>query len=127
MNPNLASSHLTLRDIAREAGVSVATLDRVLHGRPGVREETARRVREAIDRYDFRPHAAGAELARGGSRRFALVMPDGSNVFMRMISENVGDMSGWLASRRVAVDTIATDVFNPAALTKTLETLERTV
>ena len=42
----MAASHLTLRDIAREAGVSVATLDRVLHGRAGVREDTARRVRE---------------------------------------------------------------------------------
>ena len=33
----MATSHLTLKDIAREAGVSVATLDRVLHGRPAAR------------------------------------------------------------------------------------------
>ena len=46
------SGHLTLKQLAREAGVSVATLDRVLHGRPGVREETARRVRAAIERHD---------------------------------------------------------------------------
>ena len=39
------SGHLTLKELAREAGVSVATLDRVLHGRSGVREDTARRVR----------------------------------------------------------------------------------
>jgi len=33
MRGEMAASHLTLKDIAREAGVSVATLDRVLHGR----------------------------------------------------------------------------------------------
>lgn len=37
-----------IREIARQAGVSEATVDRVLHGRPGVREGTAAQVRQAI-------------------------------------------------------------------------------
>ena len=119
----MAGSHLTLKDIAREAGVSVATLDRVLHGRAGVREETARRVREAIDRHGFRPSAAAAELARGRSRTFAFVMPNGSNVFMDMILAQVAEMSGWLAARRACAETIMTDVFNPVSLANTLESL----
>jgi LacI family transcriptional regulator len=123
MRGEMAASHLTLKDIAREAGVSVATLDRVLHGRPGVREDTARRVREAIDRHGFRPFAAGAELARGRPRRFAFVMPEGSNVFMAMILNHVAELSGWLGARRAGVETIKTNVFNPAALTRTLESL----
>src|SRR5271157_3567149 len=117
----MAASHLTLKDIAREAGVSVATLDRVLHGRPGVREDTARRVRETIDRYGFQPSAAAAQLARGRSSRFAFVMPVGSNVFMQSILGNVGEMSGWLGARGASVETVTTDVFNPAALANTLE------
>ena len=48
MKMETPSGRLTLREIAREAGVSLATLDRVVHGRGGVREETARRVREAM-------------------------------------------------------------------------------
>ncbi len=123
MRGEMAASHLTLKDIAREAGVSVATLDRVLHGRAGVREDTARRVREAIDRHGFRPFAAGAELAKGRSSKFAFVMPEGSNVFMSMILDHVAEMSGWLAARRARVETTKTDVFNPAALTRTLESL----
>jgi len=43
MNRETPPSAYTLKDIAREAGVSVATVDRVLHGRSGVRAETARR------------------------------------------------------------------------------------
>src|SRR5271156_745910 len=123
MRREMAASHLTLKDIAREAGVSVATLDRVLHGRPGVREDTARRVREAIDRHGFRPFAAGAELAKGRSGRFAVVMPEGSNVFMSMILQHIAEMSGWRAARRASVETTKTNVFNPAALAQTLESL----
>ena len=37
-----------VREIARQAGVSDATVDRVLHGRPGVREVTIRQVEQAI-------------------------------------------------------------------------------
>src|SRR5271154_4565358 len=123
MRGEMAASHLTLKDIAREAGVSVATLDRVLHGRAGVREDTARRVREAIDRYGFRPFAAGAELAKGRSSRFAVVMPEGSNVFMSMILDHIAEMSGWLAARRASVETTKTNVFNPVALAGTLDSL----
>ena len=65
------SGHLTLKEIAREAGVSVATVDRVLHGRSGVRADTARRVRAAIERHEADAAADGARRAS----RFAFVMP----------------------------------------------------
>jgi LacI family transcriptional regulator len=47
----------TIKDLAREAGVGVATVDRVLNGRAPVREETARKVAEAARRLDY--HASG--------------------------------------------------------------------
>jgi LacI family transcriptional regulator len=119
----MASGHLTLKDIAREAGVSVATLDRVLHGRAGVREDTARRVRETIDRFAFHPSSAAADLARRRTSRFAFVMPAGGNVFMQAIVAAVGEMTAWLNARRASAETITTDVFNPAALAETLESL----
>jgi LacI family transcriptional regulator len=103
--------------------VSVATLDRVLHGRAGVREDTARRVRETIDRFGFHPSAAAADLARRRTSRFAFVMPEGGNFFMQAIAAAVGEMDAWLNARRASAETIATDVFNPVALAKTLESL----
>lgn len=47
----------TITDVAREAGLSVATVDRVLNGREKVREATARQVFEAAQRIGY--HAAG--------------------------------------------------------------------
>ena len=118
-----ANSPLTLRDIARQAGVSLATVDRVLHNRPGVRPDTVRRVKEAIERNSFQPHVAAAELARGRARRFAFVMPSGPNPFMQQIHSYLGQMSGWLSARRLAVELVATDVFDPSVLAASLETL----
>ncbi|NLH79872.1 MAG: LacI family DNA-binding transcriptional regulator [Phyllobacteriaceae bacterium] len=111
----------TIKDVAREAGVSVATVDRVLHGRAGVRKATVDRVEETIERLGFRPHAAAAELARGRSYRFCFVMPKSLNVFMNEIKETVLKELAWLTARRTLVDIVETDVFDPAALTRTLE------
>ncbi|WP_407048520.1 LacI family DNA-binding transcriptional regulator [Methyloraptor flagellatus] len=123
MKDALSQTSMTLRDIAREAGVSLATVDRVLHGRPGVRPDTVRRVKEAIERHAFRPHAAAAELARGRARRFAFVMPAGPNLFMQQIQAQLGEMASWLSARRLSVETITTDVFSPEILASTLERL----
>ena len=116
------SGRLTLREIARDAGVSLATLDRVLHGRSGVREETARRVRDSIARHAGRV----GDDAPGRSRamKFAFVMPEGANVFMAAIADHVIEMSSWLAARNVSVETVTTDVFNPSKLSETLESLQ---
>ena len=123
MAETLTPTALTLKDIAREAGVSLATVDRVLHNRPGVRPDTVRRVKAAIERNAFQPHVAAAELARGRARRFAFVMPSGSNPFMQQIGAYLGEMSAWLSARRLSVEMVATDVFDPSALAASLEAL----
>ncbi|GLH81815.1 transcriptional regulator [Bradyrhizobium sp. SSBR45G] len=114
---------LTLRDIARQAGVSLATVDRVLHNRPGVRPDTVRRVKDAMTRSAFQPHAAASELARARARRFAFVMPSGANPFMQQIQVQLGEMASWMAARRLSVDVVTTDVFDPAVLAGKLEDL----
>jgi LacI family transcriptional regulator len=120
MNMETPSGHLTLKEIAREAGVSVATIDRVMHGRSGVREETARRVREAIARHSHNPNES---TYRARAMKFAFVMPQGANIFMQMIRDNVAEMSEWLSLRKVAVEVILTDVFSASKLSETLESL----
>jgi LacI family transcriptional regulator len=123
MAETLTTTALTLKDIARQAGVSLATVDRVLHNRPGVRPDTVRRVKEAIERNAFQPHVAAAELARGRARRFAFVIPSGPNPFMQQIEAYLGEMSAWLSSRRLSVEMVATDVFDPSVLAASLEGL----
>ncbi|MDR3495700.1 MAG: LacI family DNA-binding transcriptional regulator [Ancalomicrobiaceae bacterium] len=110
-----------LKDVAREAGVSTATVDRVLHGRPGVRDATVRRVKDTIERLGFQPHAAAAELARGRRQRFCFVMPKTLNLFMADIVAQLSTIRSYLAARRALIDVIETDVFDAEALASTLE------
>jgi LacI family transcriptional regulator len=55
---------VTLYDVARHAGVSIATVSRVLHEQDSVREDTRARVRSAIDELGYVPDGAAQSLAR---------------------------------------------------------------
>lgn len=68
----------TVIDIARAAGVSLATVDRVLNDRPGVRRQTIDKVREAVERLGYQRDLAAADLARRRSYRLAFVLPNGA-------------------------------------------------
>ncbi len=64
---------VTLYDVARQAGVSIATVSRVLHGLQPVRESTATRVRAAIEELGYVPDGAAQSLARNRKDVIGLV------------------------------------------------------
>jgi len=113
----------TLEDVARAAGVSLATVDRVVNRREGVREKTIARVEAAVARLGYRADPAAARLARNQSFRFAFILPTGSNSFMANLTEQVQRSADWLASQRAFIDVVHVDVFDPDALAGALEQL----
>lgn len=119
-----AIERVTLQDVAREAGVSLATVDRVLNRRPGVREKTIARVQEAIARLGYRPDPVAARLARKETFRFCFLLPTGSNTFMAQLEEHVRATAEWLAGQRAFIDILHVDVFDPEALAAALEALD---
>ncbi|MBX9455007.1 MAG: LacI family DNA-binding transcriptional regulator [Rhizobium sp.] len=72
----------TVHDIAETAGVSLATVDRVLNRRPGVKAATRERVEAAIRKIGFVRDMAAANLAKGRTYPLVFVIPRGSNSFM---------------------------------------------
>jgi LacI family transcriptional regulator len=113
----------TLEDVARVAGVSVATVDRVVNRREGVREKTIARVEAAVARLGYRADPAAARLARNQSFRFVFILPSGANSFMSLLSEQVARTAEWLAGQRAFVDIKHVDVFDADALAAALETI----
>jgi DNA-binding LacI/PurR family transcriptional regulator len=65
----------TIRDVARHAGVSVATVSRVLNDIPVVRTEMRDRVREAISALGYRPSSTARSLSLGRSQAIGVVAP----------------------------------------------------
>ncbi|HEY52992.1 MAG TPA: LacI family transcriptional regulator [Caldilineae bacterium] len=65
----------TIRDVAREAGVGVGTVSRVLNSHPSVRETTRRRVERAIAALNYRPNPIARQLSLGRTSNIAVVAP----------------------------------------------------
>ena len=72
---------VTIKDIARETGISVATVSRVVNGNYPVSEKTRKIVQEAMDRLHYRPNAIARSLRSSRSNLIALVVADLSNRF----------------------------------------------
>jgi LacI family transcriptional regulator len=117
---------VTLEDVARHAQVSLATADRALNKRPGVRAETVARVHAAVLRLDYRPDPAAARLARVQPRKVAFVLPVGTNSFVAALGEQVAANAGWMRDHRLEAHTVAVDVFHPEKLAAALLALEGT-
>jgi LacI family transcriptional regulator len=93
----------TVNDIAREAGVSLATVDRVLNARPGVRAKTIQAVHEAIARIGYVRDVAAANLARQRDYRLAFVLPDTDSQFTRSLLDALDEADRLSVSARTAL------------------------
>lgn len=67
---------ITIKDVAREAKVSVATVSRVLNGSGVVREETGLRIREVATRLRFIPHGGARSLSTSKTHTLGVLLPD---------------------------------------------------
>ena len=68
--------HATIGDVAQKAGVSIATVSRVLNQTVKVSDNTATRVQRAIDELGYVPQAAARNLARRKTNTIGLLLPD---------------------------------------------------
>lgn len=109
-----------LDDVARLAGVSLATVDRVLNGRSGVRERTVQRVQAAVQRLGYRPDPAAARLARPRPWRLAFVLPSGSNSFVAMLRAELQALGPWLAEQRALAQVTLANAFSPTAASRAI-------
>ncbi len=65
----------SIRDVARESGLSIATVSRVMNGGTNVSADTRRRVLDACERVDYVPNSAARTLSTRRSRTIAAIIP----------------------------------------------------
>ncbi|MDR7588845.1 MAG: LacI family DNA-binding transcriptional regulator [Armatimonadota bacterium] len=84
----------TIRDVARRAGVSVATVSRVVnHSAHRVSPQTRRRVLEAVRALGYQANVIAQSLKKRASRTVALIVPDISNPFFPAIARGIEDVA----------------------------------
>ena len=65
---------VSIKDVAKEAGVAISTVSKVIKSYPGVSEDTRKKVQEAITKLGYVPNAAAAALSSKGASRIALIV-----------------------------------------------------
>ena len=88
---------MDMREIAKIAGVSSATVSRVINGSNLVRPDTAERVRQVIRETKFVPNGSATTLKYGRSSSYGLIVPDMTNPFF---AEFVRCFEGILVAKR---------------------------
>ena len=114
----------TVHDVARAAGVSLATVDRVLNGRPGVRPQTAEKVDAAIRALEFRRDLSASLLARARDLSIAFLLPEGSNEFIRSLAAAITRRARAARPERLSLETLTYRTLDAAALAASLDGLD---
>lgn len=81
----------TIRDVAKLAGLSVATVSRAINGSGYVSEESRKKIDNAIKDLDFRPNEVARSLYQKKSKLVGLLLPDISNPFFPLLAKGVED------------------------------------
>jgi DNA-binding LacI/PurR family transcriptional regulator len=83
----------TMADVAKEAGVSVATVSRLLNNQETVSPETAARVFAAIEKLDYEPNILARNLRKNESRVILIISPNVTNPYYAHILSGIGDVA----------------------------------
>lgn len=96
----------TTKDVAIAAGVSLATVDRVLNDRAGVRHDTVERVNKAIEKLGFTRNLVAANLARGKSYRFLFLLPRTGDQFLDVLMSRITEANLAFAGEMVQAEVL---------------------
>jgi LacI family fructose operon transcriptional repressor len=80
-----------IKDVAEAAGVSTATVSRVLANKPHVRPEVQKHVMKVVKELNYRPNRVAQNLRSNSSKIIALVVSDIENPFFQRVSRAVDD------------------------------------
>lgn len=84
---------ITIKDIAKMAGVSISTVSRVLNNSKPVNEEIRKRVMEAVEQTGYRPNAMARGLVRNQSGLIGIIIPEFKNTVFDGVIDGVSSIA----------------------------------
>lgn len=110
-----------ITDIAAAAGVSTATVDRVLNGRPNVRPATKQRVLTAAAELHYLPESDLLRSLQPPPMELAFLLPAGTNRYLQMLGDYISYEHESLAPFNVRCRSFFVDSFDPSVLAAALQ------
>ncbi|MBV1821355.1 LacI family DNA-binding transcriptional regulator [Clostridium cochlearium] len=83
----------TINDVAKEAGVSISTVSRVLNNNYPVKEETRIKIEKAIEKLNYKPNMLARSLITKKTSTIGVIVPGITNLFFPTIVESIEDYS----------------------------------
>ncbi|NJN05444.1 MAG: LacI family DNA-binding transcriptional regulator [Rhodobacteraceae bacterium] len=114
-------NRVTAQDVAKAAGVSLATVDRVLNQRKGVSQGTIDKVHSAMQELSFVRDQAAADLARRKNYRFTFIVPAGETAFFSDVRREIEAARVEGPKKRIDVQMIAVPPLNPEAIVAAID------
>ncbi|HHU54166.1 MAG TPA: LacI family transcriptional regulator [Clostridiaceae bacterium] len=84
---------VTIKDIAKRAGVSYATVSRALNNKADVNENTRKMIVKLAEKMGYRPNVIAQSLVTKRTKHIALIVPDVSNPFFAELSRSISEAS----------------------------------
>ncbi|PRY94838.1 LacI family transcriptional regulator [Hasllibacter halocynthiae] len=114
----------TVQDVADHAGVSIATVDRVLNARGGVTEKSRAKVRSSVEALGYERDAAATALSTGRSDRFVFVLPEGPNAFLGALRTAIAAERPAARRFRQSLEVLDVPAFSSESLGAALDALD---
>ena len=115
------TAKIRIKDIAERAGVSVGTVDRVLHERPNVSPKALDKVKKALEEMDYKPNMYASALAYNKSYNFFMVLPKHeSEAYWEEIEEGASTACDRLRDFRVSYKVAYYNRFDTSTFAKTM-------
>jgi LacI family transcriptional regulator len=115
----MATEKIRIKDIAVRAGVSVGTVDRVLHDRPNVSPKALEKVKKALEEMDYKPNMYAAALAYNKSYNFYIVLPKHEQeAYWDEIEEGAQACADFRSDFGITLKFVYYERFNNAAFTR---------
>lgn len=81
----------TIKDVAKKANVSTATVSRILNGLPGYSDETRQKVQKVIEELGYQPNAIARGLVNKRTKTLGVLLPNVSSMFASEILNGIED------------------------------------
>ena len=112
-----------IADIAQLAGVSPATVDRVIHGRDGVSPKSAARVMSAIDELGYGKLPIHLQKSFLSHYRFGFLLPQTATEFVQDLEAQIRRIAEEQNNRKIDVEIVYADVSSERSMTRAIQDL----